>query len=146
MTSAGSGKADAVADMVIDWARYAEFSNKDAGRAMVVKTQFNGNEVTGLHVGVRNVRRFFPKAVRVIELQLDHLQIQCGLSPEFWHGEPQIHDPRLCEWLDFKVGRRIGERKNVRLAMTPAGTNIFRLRSSSVKKDGVASTEPLTVA
>ena len=113
---------------------------------MVVKTQFNGNEVTGLHVGVRNVRRFFPKAVRVIELQLDHLQIQCGLSPEFWHGEPQIHDPRLCEWLDFKVGRRIGERKNVRLAMTPAGTNIFRLRSSSVKKDGVASTEPLTVA
>ena len=29
---------------------------------MVVKTQFNGSEVTGLHVGVRNVRRYFPKS------------------------------------------------------------------------------------
>jgi len=111
---------------------------------MVVKTQFNGSEVTGLHVGVRNVRRYFPKAVCVIELQLDHLQIQCGLSPEFWHGEPQIHDPRLCEWLDFKVGHRAGGRKEVRLAMTPASTNVFRLRSSTVKVDGMAGIEPLT--
>jgi hypothetical protein len=130
-------------DVAIWPARCAEFSDKNAGRAMVVKTQFNGSEVTGLHVGVRNVRRYFPKAARVIELQLDHLQIQCGLSPEFWHGEPQIHDPRLCEWLDFKVGHRMGERKEVRLAMTPAGTNIFRLRSSTVKVDGMAGIEPL---
>jgi hypothetical protein len=113
---------------------------------MVVKTQFNGSEVTGLYVGVRNVRRYFPKATRTIELQLDHLQIQCGLSPEFWNGEPQIHDPRLCEWLDFKLGHRMGERKEVRLAMTPAGTNIFRLRSSAVKRDGMAGIEPLTAA
>jgi hypothetical protein len=111
---------------------------------MVVKTQFNGSEVIGLHVGVRNVRRYFPKTVRVVELQLDHLQIQCGLSPEFWQGEPQIHDPRLCEWLDFKVGHRMGERKEVRLAMTPAGTNIFRLRPSTIKGDGMAGIEPLT--
>ena len=101
---------------------------------MVVKTQFNGSEVTGLHVGCRNVRRYFPKTVHVIELQLDHLQIQCGLSPEFWRGEPQIHDPRLCEWLDFKVGH---QRREVRLAMTPEGTNIFRLQSSTAKA-GVA--------
>lgn len=113
---------------------------------MVVKTKFNGSEVTGLYVGVRNVRRYFPKSTRVIELQLDHLQIQCGLSPEFWHGEPQIHDSRLCEWLDFKVGHRMGERKDVRLAMTPAGTNTFRLRSSGVKGDGMAGIEPLTAA
>ena len=108
---------------------------------MVVKTQFNGSEVTGLHVGVRNVRKYFPKTIRVIELQLDHLQIQCGLSPEFWQGEPQIHDPRLCEWLDFKVGHRMGRRKEARLAMTPAGTNIFRLRSSTAKGDAMASME-----
>ena len=113
---------------------------------MVVKTQFKGSEVTGLHIGARNVRRYFPKGIRVIELQLDHLQIQCGLSPEFWHGEPEIHDPRLCEWLDFKVVHRMGERKEVRLAMTPAGKNIFRLRSSAVKEDGMAGIEPLTAA
>ena len=111
---------------------------------MVVKTQSNGCEVTGLDVGVRNVRRYFPKAIRVIELQLDHLQIQCGLSPEFWDGEPQIHDPRLCEWLDFKVGHRRGDRKEVRLAMTPAGRNIFTLRSSRVKGKGMTDPGPLT--
>ncbi len=48
----------------------------------------------------------------MIELQLDHLQIQCGLAPEFWHGEPEIRDARLCEWLDFKVVRGMGERKS----------------------------------
>ena len=37
---------------------------------MVVKTQFTGSEVTGLHVGARNVRRYFPKGIRVIELEL----------------------------------------------------------------------------
>jgi hypothetical protein len=101
---------------------------------MMVKTQLKGSEVTGLHVGVRNVRRYFPRSVSEIELQLDHLQIQCGLSPEFWRGEPEIHDPRLCEWLGFKVIHRTGEQKEVRLAMTPAGKNVFRLRSSPLKE------------
>jgi hypothetical protein len=113
---------------------------------MVVKTQLKGSEVTGLHIGARNVRRYFPKRVRVIELQLDHLQIQCGLSPEFWHGEPEIHDPRLCEWLGFKVIHHIGRRKDVRLAMIPAGKNIFSLRSSGLKGDKVDSMDTLTAA
>lgn len=100
---------------------------------MVVKTQLKGGEVTGLHVGARNVRRYFPKATSVIELKLDHLAIQCGLSPEFWLGRPEIQDPRLCEWLDFKIIHRLGERKEVRLAMMPEGKNSFRLRSSALK-------------
>jgi hypothetical protein len=119
------------------------FQQEMCGRAMVVKTQLKGSEVTGLHVGARNVRRYFPKSVRVIELQLDHLQIQCGLSPKFWQGEPEIHDPRLCEWLDFKVIHHLGGRKEVRLAMTPAGKNTFTLRSSTLKEGGM---EPLTAA
>ena len=53
---------------------------------MVVKTQLKGSEVTGLRIGARNVRSYFPKGVRVIELQLDHLQIQCGLSPRVLAG------------------------------------------------------------
>jgi hypothetical protein len=51
---------------------------------MVVKTQSKGLGVTGLHVGISNVRRYFPRKVAVIELQLDHLRIQCGLTPGFW--------------------------------------------------------------
>jgi len=105
---------------------------------MVVKTQLRGGEVTGLHVGARNVRRYFPKSVRIIELQLDHLQIQCGLSPDFWSGHPQICDPRLCEWLDFKVVHRMGEQKQVKLAMTPSGQSVFRLRSAVQKENSFA--------
>lgn len=102
---------------------------------MVVKTQFKGGEVTGLHVGARNVRRYFPKSIHVIELQLDHLQIQCGLSPEFWHGQPEIHDPRLCEWLGFKgFFNRGSQQKEVRLAMTPSGENSFCLRPTPPKR------------
>ncbi|MGA8043149.1 MAG: hypothetical protein WCA37_10130, partial [Terracidiphilus sp.] len=69
---------------------------------MVVRTQCKGRGITGLHVGVNNVRRYFPKDISVIELQLDHLQIQCGLNPEFWHGQPDIFDPRLCAWLEAR--------------------------------------------
>lgn len=113
---------------------------------MVVKTQLKGGEVTGLRVGARNVRRYFPKGVRVIELQLDHLEIQCGLSPEFWHGQPEIHDPRLCEWLDFKIVHGLGKRKEVRLAMMPAGENVFRLRSSAVRERAMTGMEPIAAA
>lgn len=113
---------------------------------MVVKTQLRGGEVTGLHVGARNVRRYFPRDVRVIELELDGLQIQCGLSPGFWNGQPEIHDPRLCEWLDFKVVHRMGERKQVKLAMTPAGKSVFRLRSEVLKEDPFSGLEAITAA
>jgi len=127
-------------------ARYAEFPEQDSGRAMVVKTQLRGGEVTGLHVGARNVRRYFPKSVRIIELQLDHLQIQCGLPPDFWKGQPEISDPRLCEWLDFKVVHRMGEQKQLKLAMTPAGKSVFRLRSVKQKEDSFAGLESIPVA
>ena len=40
---------------------------------MVVKTQLRGSEVTGLRVGSGMCAGIFPKAIRVIELQLDHL-------------------------------------------------------------------------
>jgi len=113
---------------------------------MVVKTQLKGREITGLHVGVRNVRRYFPETVRVIELQLDNLHIQCGLPPDFWHGQPEIHDPRLCEWLDFKIIHRLGERKEVTLAMMPAGNNTFRLRSSELKGEAMTGMEPVAAA
>ena len=50
---------------------------------MVVKTQYDGFRVSGLYVGVRNVRRYFSKRTPEIELQLDHLQIQYGLATRF---------------------------------------------------------------
>jgi len=69
---------------------------------MVVKVQSIGRGLSGLHIGTDNVRRYFPKNASTIELQLDHLRIQCGLEPEFWQGRPDIYDPRLCAWLESR--------------------------------------------
>jgi hypothetical protein len=98
---------------------------------MVVKTQRKGRGVTGLHVGANNVRRYFPKQVSVIELQLDHLQIQCGLEPDFWRGDGEIHDRRLCAWLESKNFHATPGRGPLPMAMIPAGDNCFRLQSVS---------------
>jgi hypothetical protein len=94
---------------------------------MVVKPQCIGHRVIGLYVGVNNVRRYFPRNIAAIDLQLDHLQIQCGLAPHFWNGQPEIHDPRLCEWLESKHFQGRGYRNSVPLAMTPSGENSFVL-------------------
>jgi hypothetical protein len=94
--------------------------------SMVVTSQCNGHRVTGLYVGAHNVRRYFSKRVTQIELRLDHLLIECGLSPGFWHDKPEIHDPRLCLWLESKQRNGNG-RAPVPLAMTPSGDNSFVL-------------------
>ncbi|MGH9606285.1 MAG: hypothetical protein ACRD3N_11375 [Terracidiphilus sp.] len=95
---------------------------------MVVKTQNRGRNVTGLIVGTINVRRYFPRRVETIELHLDHLRIECGLKPDFWQGEPAIHDRRLCAWLESKSALGLPGRTGVPLAMIPAGKNSFRLQ------------------
>jgi hypothetical protein len=94
---------------------------------MVVKTQSKGHGVTGLHVGTENVRRYFPKGTQDIELQLGHLRIQCGLKPDFWQGQPEIYDPRLCAWLESKNLHGTAN-QTAPLAMIPAGNNSFQLR------------------
>ncbi|MGD0737232.1 MAG: hypothetical protein ABR976_19030 [Terracidiphilus sp.] len=99
---------------------------------MVVKTHSKSRGVTGLHVGVSNARRYFPKTVAVIELQLDHLQIQCGLDPDFWQGQPEIFDPRLCAWLESKHLHRTPDRSSIPLALIPAGENSFRVQPVSL--------------
>jgi hypothetical protein len=93
---------------------------------MVVTSQCNGHRVTGLYVGATNVRRYFPRRVTQIELQLDHLRIECGLGPAFWQDRPEIHDPRLCLWLESKQRNGKGHAP-VPLVMMPSGDNSFRL-------------------
>ncbi len=95
---------------------------------MVVRAQSKGRAFIGLQVGEHNVRRYFSREIAVIELQLDHLAIQCGLAPEFWDGRPEICDPRLGAWLEAKnFYGKLGEAP-MALAMIPSGKNAFRLR------------------
>jgi len=90
---------------------------------MVVKTRCKGREITGVEVGAVNVRRYFPKEAAEIELLLDHLQIQCGLTPDFWQGDTEIRDPRLRAWLESKnFNGRPGEAP-LPLALIPSGKN-----------------------
>jgi hypothetical protein len=94
-------------------------------RPMVVTSQCCGHRVTGILVGASNVQRYFPRTLKEIELQLDHLRIECGLGPHFWNGKPEISDPRLCLWLESKVRNGIGHRVPTPLTMIPSGTNSF---------------------
>ena len=110
---------------------------------MVVRTQSRGREITGLQVGADNVRRYFPRDTAVIELQLDHLQIQCCLEPDFWQGQPEINDPRLGAWLESKNLRERPSRTPVPLAMIPNGKNSFHLRPISLSGRGSASHVPV---
>jgi len=95
---------------------------------MVVKTQSKGLGVTGLNVGANNVQRYFQRGTPFVELELDHLQIQCGLAPDFWQDQPEIFDPRLCAWLESKHLNANTARGPVPLALIPSGKNSFRLR------------------
>lgn len=101
---------------------------------MVVKAQSKGRGLSGIVVGTDNVRRYFPKSVSTIELELDHLRIQCGLAPDFWQGQPEIFDPRLCAWLETKLMHSNKDRQNVTLTMIPAGDNAFRLQPGPTAK------------
>ena len=101
---------------------------------MVVTSQCSGHRVTGLYVGANNVRRYFPRSVKAIELQLDHLRIECGLTLHFWQDEPEIHDPRLCLWLESKHRNGSGLRAPVPLAMIPSGKNSFILGPASLEE------------
>ena len=113
---------------------------------MVVLTQSKGHGVTGLHVGIDNVRRYFPKRISAIELHLDHLQIQCGLSPNFWEGQPEIHDPRLCAWLESKQLHSKPNRAPVPLALVPAGKNSFRLQPIAMNGHAKVKLQPRPAA
>jgi hypothetical protein len=104
---------------------------------MVVRSKCNGHRITGLYVGVNNVRRYFPKNIETIDLELDHLRIQCGLTPHFWKGEPEIHDQRLCDWLELKQFQGKGQGSSM-LAMIPSGNNSFVLGPASLDGHGRA--------
>jgi hypothetical protein len=98
---------------------------------MLVKTHRNGNDRTGLHIGRANANRFFRKDAHSIELKLGDLHIRCTLAPDFWEGRPQIQDPRLSEWLKFKVGRARSGPGAALLTLVPAGVDTFVLHPSS---------------
>ena len=112
---------------------------------MVVKAQSKGPGLSLLYVGTYNVRRYFQTNVSTIELVLDQVRIECGLSSDFWQGQPEIYDPRLCAWLESKLMHGSRNRTPVPLAMIPAGVNAFRLQPLSASAQTRFRTQDRTV-
>jgi hypothetical protein len=108
---------------------------------MLVKTHRNGRDHLGLNIGTANARRYFRKRTPTIDLRLDDLEIQCPLPPDFWDGRPEIHDPRLSEWLEFKVGRGRSGRDPMLLTMVPSGSDRFVVIPRTAKKTDSFSSE-----
>jgi hypothetical protein len=94
---------------------------------MVVNSKSKRQGMTGLHIGGGDVQRLFPPDMPTVELELDHLRIVCTLSPEFWEGEPEIHDERLVSWLESKHMNGKLAARPAPIAMIPAGDHAFRL-------------------
>lgn len=95
---------------------------------MVVKIHKDGHDGMGLLIGTANARRHFPKRAQTIDLRLDDLQIQLRLSPDFWDGPAQIHDSRLSEWLEFKVGRVPAGCEPMQLTMVLSGDGTYIIK------------------
>ena len=94
---------------------------------MVVTAKGHGRDVTGLRVGAANARRYFSRDWNNVELRMGDLRIECQLTPEFWSTRPEIHDPRLCQWLKFKTLQHRPNRKPISLTMEQTGANSFTL-------------------
>jgi hypothetical protein len=92
---------------------------------MLVKAHRVGRDQFDLQIGTTNARRYFRKRTPTIDLKLDDLEIRCELSPDFWEGRPEIRDPRLSEWLEFKVGSGRQGRDPMLLTMVPSGSDTF---------------------
>ena len=114
---------------------------------MLVKAQSKGRSVIGLNVGIDNVRRYFPKELVTIELELDHLRIECGLSPDFWRNAGKIRDRRLCAWLETKYFSKQPLRHTlIALDLVPLGKNSFRLQAVSAPGSPKHGQVPATAA
>jgi hypothetical protein len=94
---------------------------------MLVKAQYKGHAVTSLRVGRQNARRYFARSAPTIQLELGHLCIECGLPPDFWQGEAELRDWRLCAWLESKHNAGGSLNTQVTLTMIPSGENSFKI-------------------
>jgi hypothetical protein len=104
---------------------------------MIVRAQAKNGYITALEIGIGNALRYFSRDNRVIELQIDHLRIQCELPVDFWAATPEICDRRLCAWLQVK--RHSSRNACFSLDMRPSGDNLFQLKPAPGSRHGKIS-------
>jgi len=97
---------------------------------MIVESRCGACRVEALYVGIENVRRYFPRSLRAVDLCFDHLRIQCALEPDFWIGRPEIRDVRVLDWLELK--RRVSGTRSQPMILVPDGERGFVLKEMRI--------------
>jgi hypothetical protein len=69
---------------------------------MVVTMQSEGHAIVGIRIGMAEARRFFGRGLHSIDLELDHLRINCDVRANSRLHRAEISDPRLTAWLEEK--------------------------------------------
>ena len=69
---------------------------------MIATMQTQGGSITGICIGSSDAAGDSLDGVQSIDLELDHLCIQCDLHMDFWLDRAEISDPRLGAWLEEK--------------------------------------------
>ena len=69
---------------------------------MIVTMQSNGHSITGIRIDMFDARRFFPRGVNSVDLELDDLRIRCDVRANSRLHRAEISDPRLTAWLNEK--------------------------------------------
>ena len=104
---------------------------------MLVTIRNSGHSIAGIRIGSSDACHFFPSALKSIDIELDHLRIQCDLHTDVWHGR-EISDPRLAAWLEEKFYWRKQPTAPLRLEMVKTGGS-YRLQLRPSDRETKAS-------
>ena len=69
---------------------------------MIVTMQSKSHSITGIRIGMYEARRFFPRGLNSVDLELDDLRIRCSIHANSRLNRAEISDPRLSAWLEEK--------------------------------------------
>ena len=69
---------------------------------MIVTMQSKSHSITGIRIGMYEARRFFPRGLNSVDLELDDLRIRCSIHANSRLNRAEISDPRLTAWLEEK--------------------------------------------
>jgi hypothetical protein len=95
---------------------------------MLVSMQSDGHSITGIRMGMSDARRFFPQGLRSVDLELDHLRIQCDVRATESLDRAEISDPRLTAWLNEKLYWQKLPRTPVSAELVKSGKCAYRLK------------------
>lgn len=105
---------------------------------MIATMQSDGHSITGIRMEMSDARRFFPRGLTSVDLELDHLRISCDLHACKWLQQTEISDPRLTAWLSEKFYGQKLPRTPVSVELRKSGKS-YRLQlipSPQTRKPG----------